>query len=387
MNKLSQNITNDKVVPDSQDNQTEPETSSQTREIMKKLDEFFSCFFDDDETIHLRFLKPKNEKKKLPAKNATVTRRELREDPQSVTDMLKFNKKYGVYFTVNAGGTKKEEISRYTAVFCEDDERTIEEQLGRFKPFKPSVLVKTRRSVHAYWLLKSGVLQEDWTKSQNFLINFFGTDAAVKDVSRVMRVPFFNHLQIEGGKLVERQIELLACNPDLRYSISEFQEIFEEEVFEEIKDYFTEAQDSGNGFIALCPAHDDHNPSLQISKGDIRNVVIKCFAGCEIEQILAAANLPPHLRDFIYSEKGEIKTVNKTLKMRTAKEKTKLQFAPLKPLDSTLKPVEKIDIDCLPKVLTNWLVPASKVIGCPLDFLVLSSIVITGNLEQISSKC
>jgi putative DNA primase/helicase len=51
-----------------------------------------------------------------------------------------------------------------------------------------------------------------------------------------------------------------------------------------------------------------------------------------------------------------------------------------KPLDLTLKPVETIDDDCLPKVLVDWLRPASKVIGCPFDFLVLSAIVIAATL-------
>jgi hypothetical protein len=51
-----------------------------------------------------------------------------------------------------------------------------------------------------------------------------------------------------------------------------------------------------------------------------------------------------------------------------------------KPLDATLKPVEKIDDDFLPTVLVNWLRPASKVIGCPFDFLVLSAVVIVGSL-------
>ena len=46
-----------------------------------------------------------------------------------------------------------------------------------------------------------------------------------------------------------------------------------------------------------------------------------------------------------------------------------------KPLDLTLKPVETIDDECLPKVLVDWLRPASKVIGCPFDFLVLSAVV------------
>jgi len=51
-----------------------------------------------------------------------------------------------------------------------------------------------------------------------------------------------------------------------------------------------------------------------------------------------------------------------------------------KPLDQTLKPVAEIDADCLPTVLRNWLQPASKVIGCPFDFLVLAAITIAGSL-------
>jgi hypothetical protein len=51
-----------------------------------------------------------------------------------------------------------------------------------------------------------------------------------------------------------------------------------------------------------------------------------------------------------------------------------------KPLDLTLKPVAILEDDCLPKVLTHWLRPASVVIGCPFDFLVLSAVVMIGSL-------
>lgn len=54
--------------------------------------------------------------------------------------------------------------------------------------------------------------------------------------------------------------------------------------------------------------------------------------------------------------------------------------APPKPLDFTLKPVEKLNADLMPKVLADWLIPAARVIGCPIDFLVLSAIVAAGSL-------
>jgi hypothetical protein len=51
-----------------------------------------------------------------------------------------------------------------------------------------------------------------------------------------------------------------------------------------------------------------------------------------------------------------------------------------KPLDLTLKPVAALEDNCLPKILTDWLRPASKVIGCPFDFLVLSAVIMIGSL-------
>jgi putative DNA primase/helicase len=51
-----------------------------------------------------------------------------------------------------------------------------------------------------------------------------------------------------------------------------------------------------------------------------------------------------------------------------------------RPLDLTLKPVEPLGDDCLPKVIVDWLRPASKVIGCPFDFLVLSAVIMVGSI-------
>jgi hypothetical protein len=46
----------------------------------------------------------------------------------------------------------------------------------------------------------------------------------------------------------------------------------------------------GQGFMARCPAHDDHTPSLSIDPG-ITGVLLKCFAGCPTPTIVAALGL------------------------------------------------------------------------------------------------
>ena len=48
----------------------------------------------------------------------------------------------------------------------------------------------------------------------------------------------------------------------------------------------------GKGWKALCPAHDDHSPSLSITPADDR-VLLCCRAGCEYDAVLAAAGLRP----------------------------------------------------------------------------------------------
>lgn len=48
---------------------------------------------------------------------------------------------------------------------------------------------------------------------------------------------------------------------------------------------------SGSGYVALCPAHDDRNPSLSVSVGEKQPVVLNCQAGCDGDAILTALGL------------------------------------------------------------------------------------------------
>jgi putative DNA primase/helicase len=45
---------------------------------------------------------------------------------------------------------------------------------------------------------------------------------------------------------------------------------------------------AGGGWIARCPAHDDREPSLSICDSEDDKVLVRCHAGCEQEQVIAA---------------------------------------------------------------------------------------------------
>ena len=49
---------------------------------------------------------------------------------------------------------------------------------------------------------------------------------------------------------------------------------------------------NGEGYSALCPAHDDRNPSLSLRDGDKGGTVVTGHAGCNLAGILAAVDLP-----------------------------------------------------------------------------------------------
>lgn len=54
---------------------------------------------------------------------------------------------------------------------------------------------------------------------------------------------------------------------------------------------FPDARPAGKGFMARCPAHEDHTASLSIGTGEDGRVLLHCHAGCELDAVLAAAHL------------------------------------------------------------------------------------------------
>jgi putative DNA primase/helicase len=48
---------------------------------------------------------------------------------------------------------------------------------------------------------------------------------------------------------------------------------------------------NGKGWMALCPAHDDHDPSLSVCEGDDGRVLVHCHAGCDTSEVLSSLGL------------------------------------------------------------------------------------------------
>lgn len=58
-------------------------------------------------------------------------------------------------------------------------------------------------------------------------------------------------------------------------------------------------------WMALCPSHDDHNPSLSIKEGDNGEPLVHCFAGCSFEQVMSKVRDKATVRIRSRSVKGK----------------------------------------------------------------------------------
>jgi hypothetical protein len=66
------------------------------------------------------------------------------------------------------------------------------------------------------------------------------------------------------------------------------------------------AKRSGKGWMAHCPAHQDHKPSLSLDEGADGRALVKCHAGCTLDAVLAALGMT---RRDLFSQNGTTDSV------------------------------------------------------------------------------
>jgi putative DNA primase/helicase len=192
---------------------------------MIKTSEFLAVFRQPDEALHLRCFKPRHAVETAENKPLMVdtSLAELTSNRELQRTLIMANKTLGIYFCPNVGGSTDESITSFTSWFVEDDSLTIAEQHERLDtaPIQPCARTETRKSVHAYWLVQGDCSTEEWTNIQLRLISFFGSDPKVKNPSRVLRLPNFDHLFVNGNGVERKKVVVTHFEPQRRYTVSE----------------------------------------------------------------------------------------------------------------------------------------------------------------------
>lgn len=140
-------------------------------------------------------------------------------------EMERRNKHCGVFVTVNetdgSGSRKSEDIKRIRAVWQEDDNGYE----GSF-PLVPSLVVCTSPfRYHRYWLVEGHWPADregraDFAAVMKGMVENYGSDCNAKDISRVLRVPGFDHLKKE-----QHTVKLLHSGNE-RYTREELRKAF-----------------------------------------------------------------------------------------------------------------------------------------------------------------
>jgi putative DNA primase/helicase len=195
-----------------------------------RTSEFLSVFREPGEPLHLRAFKPKK------AENTTenyallwdTSLAELAASQELQSALIEANKTRGVYFGVNVGGATDDSITRYTAFFAEADNNSISEQHAAFDaaPLKPSIRVESRNSVHGYYLIPGECSESEWRSVQEGLIAHFDSDPKIKNPSRVMRLPNFDHVHLNGSGLERKKVIVHTFESERRYTVAEMREAF-----------------------------------------------------------------------------------------------------------------------------------------------------------------
>lgn len=180
---------------------------------------FLRAFFDENECVCIRAFADRKDKELKPIKYSFQLK-----DLQKYLPKLRVKNEegYGIHFVVNYGGHSDKKIKRINAIFFENDKLTLDEQLKKISesPLEPSVIVKTSRSLHAYFLVKD-VPVNKFRELQERVAFFFNSDTQLKNESHTMRMPNFYHMKDEPILVV-----VVKFDPEIKYSFNEIDTVF-----------------------------------------------------------------------------------------------------------------------------------------------------------------
>jgi P4 family phage/plasmid primase-like protien len=154
------------------------------------LKQFLSCFYGENQTVFLRLIHDKKDRN-YQAMDLSYP---LNEVESRIEELKALNDEgYAILFSPN-GARKDNEVVRISSCFFEADTIPIDQQWAKINafPLQPSIVVRTRKSLHTYYRLKDGSV-ESFRRIERKLAQHFDGDKNIVNLSRYMRAPFFYH--------------------------------------------------------------------------------------------------------------------------------------------------------------------------------------------------
>ena len=94
------------------------------------------------------------------------------------------------------GGTKSEDVALARSIFADLEHVSLEQAVERIEKSrlpKPTMTVNSGHGIHLYWRLVEPITDlAAWKTLQKRLIQLLGSDPAIHDPPRIMRLPGFD---------------------------------------------------------------------------------------------------------------------------------------------------------------------------------------------------
>ena len=172
--------------------------------------------------VFVRFFYPKND----PRKGSDKGRKGDRFNPQQIEAHQRAGR--GVYFVINGGGHKDEDVTVGRAIFYEHDHLDKEIQRYLWKTLnlpEPTFQVDTGgKSIHSYWVFVETIPVEKWCELQKDLLEYADGDRSIKNPSRVMRLAGCWHITYNQGEPITNPTRIIS-ESGCTYSYSQLRNI------------------------------------------------------------------------------------------------------------------------------------------------------------------
>ena len=178
---------------------------------------FLEILGKDKNTVRLRSFYPKGH----PLKNSDRGKKSNANVPW-ITQCQTEGR--GIYVVVNDGGDTDSEITGCRAFFCEWDDRPKEQQINAWKDLglpEPLQIDTGGKSIHNYWVLKKSIDPKTWKPIQERLLDYADADRALKNPSRVMRLPGTYHMGDDGTK---REMTRIISSCEKKYTVKDIED-------------------------------------------------------------------------------------------------------------------------------------------------------------------
>lgn len=118
----------------------------------------------------------------------------------------------GIFFVVNELDRSKDPKRKRTkkmfvrarAIWVEDDEKRDEPRDDW--PLEPNIIVQSSPGKYHYYWLTDTDDQEAWEEQMDIMTDYFGCDPQARDLTRVLRIPGFNHCKKDPVKVKVRYL-------------------------------------------------------------------------------------------------------------------------------------------------------------------------------------